>query len=197
MNVSRETQGKLDSYLELLQKWSPKINLVSPASLKDAANRHFEDSIQVAALANTDISSWVDLGSGGGFPGAVVAIVLSETNPNLVVTLVESDQRKATFLRAVSRETKTPFNVIAQRIEDINPLGADIISARALAPVVDLCAFMEQHLKPSGKALLMKGESWKQEVEDAQKQWRFTFEAHTSITNPRAAVLEIGDLSRA
>jgi 16S rRNA (guanine527-N7)-methyltransferase len=197
MNVSRETQGKLDVYLDMLRKWSPKINLVSPASLQDAAVRHFEDSIQVAVLADPGISSWVDLGSGGGFPGAVVAIVLSESNTNLIVTLVESDQRKAAFLRAVSRETKTPFKVIAKRIEDISPLGADIISARALASVTDLCTYMDLHLKPSGKALLMKGESWKQEIEDAQKQWRFTFQAHRSITNPNAAVLEIGDLSRA
>jgi 16S rRNA (guanine527-N7)-methyltransferase len=197
MNVSRETRGKLDTYLKLLRKWSPKINLVSSTSLKDAASRHFDDSMQVAALANPDVRAWVDLGSGGGFPGAVVAIVLSESNADLLMTLVESDQRKAAFLRAVSRETKTPFTVIAKRIEDIPSLQADIVSARALATVSDLCWYTEMHLKPSGKALFMKGENWKQEIEDARKQWRFTCEAHRSITNPSAAVLEIGDLSRA
>jgi 16S rRNA (guanine527-N7)-methyltransferase len=122
---------------------------------------------------------------------------MAEENPSLSVTLVESDQRKAAFLRAVSRETKTDFTVIAERIENITTLGADIVSARALAPVSGLCAFAERHMKPDGKALFPKGENWKQEVEDARKQWRFTCEAHRSMTNPQAAVLEIGDLSRA
>lgn len=197
MNVSRETQDKLDIYLGLLRKWSPKINLVSSSTLKDAASRHFRDSIQVADLAGADVRSWVDLGSGGGFPGAVVAIVLAEQRPDLVVALVESDQRKATFLRTVSRETKTPFQVIAKRIEEIDPLGADVVSARALAPLADLCGFAERHMKKTGRALFLKGESWGQEVEDARKQWRFTCEAHKSVTSAHAAVLEIGDLSRA
>lgn len=197
MSVSRETQERLDAYLELLRKWSPKINLVSPASLKDAASRHFADSIQVAELIPSGATSWVDLGSGGGFPGAVVAIVLAEAKPDVKVTLVESDQRKAAFLRTVSRETKTPFTVIAQRIEDIAPLDADVISARALAPLVELCAFAERHLAASGHALFLKGESWGQEVEEARKRWRFTCEAHKSRTSDTAAILEIGDLSRA
>ncbi len=194
MNVSRETQERLDIYLELLRKWSPKINLVSQDSLKDAGKRHFDDSLQVASLCPKDAKSWVDLGSGGGFPGAVVAIALGDHN--IDITLIESDQRKATFLRTVSRETKTPFAVIAERIENVPPMKSDVISARALAPLEELLGFAEQHLAPTGVAFFMKGESWRTEVNAAQKKWRFVCEAHTSVTHPDAAILEIGGLSR-
>ena len=194
MNVSRDTQERLDIYLELLRKWSPKINLVSPASLKDAARRHFDDSLQIASLTPEGAKSWIDMGSGGGFPGAVVAIALAGSG--LEITLIESDQRKAAFLRTVSRETKTPFKVIAQRIEDVPAMNCNVVSARALAPLADLLEYAEPHLVPNGKALFMKGGSWRNEVRDAQKTWRFTCDAHTSMTNPDAAVLEIGGLSR-
>lgn len=194
MNVSRETKERLDIYLELLRKWSPKINLVSQESLKDAGNRHFDDSLQVASLCPKDAKSWVDLGSGGGFPGAVVAIALGDRD--IDVTLIESDQRKATFLRTVSRETKTPFAVIAERIENVPPMKSDVISARALAPLEELLGFAEQHLAPTGVAFFMKGESWRAEVDAAQKKWRYACKAHTSVTHPDAAILEIGGLSR-
>ncbi|WP_416883885.1 16S rRNA (guanine(527)-N(7))-methyltransferase RsmG [Marivita sp.] len=194
MNVSRETQERLAIYAELLVKWSPKINLVSRASLQDAGKRHFDDSLQVASLCPEGAETWVDLGSGGGFPGAVVAIALQEMGVS--VTLMESDQRKATFLRTVSRETKTPFTVIAKRIEDVDPMGSDVISARALAPLDDLLGFSERHLAPNGTAFFMKGGTWRNEVAEAQKKWRFTCEAHRSVIHPEAAVLEIGGLSR-
>jgi 16S rRNA (guanine527-N7)-methyltransferase len=194
MNVSRETKERLDIYLELLRKWSPKINLVSQDSLKDAGNRHFDDSLQVASLCPKDAKSWVDLGSGGGFPGAVVAIALGDRD--IDITLIESDQRKATFLRTVSRETKTPFAVIAERIENVPPMKSDVISARALAPLEELLGFAEQHLAPTGVAFFMKGASWRTEMDAAQKKWRFVCEAHTSVTHPDAAILEIGGLSR-
>ncbi|MBO6883582.1 MAG: 16S rRNA (guanine(527)-N(7))-methyltransferase RsmG [Marivita sp.] len=194
MNVSRETQERLAIYAELLIKWSPKINLVSRASLQDAGKRHFDDSLQVVSLCPEGAATWVDLGSGGGFPGAVVAIALQDKGVS--VTLIESDQRKATFLRTVSRETKTPFTVIAKRIEDVDPMGSDVISARALAPLDDLLGFSERHLAPNGTAFFMKGGAWRNEVAEAQKKWRFTCEAHRSVTHPEAAVLAIGGLSR-
>ncbi|MCK0151269.1 16S rRNA (guanine(527)-N(7))-methyltransferase RsmG [Marivita sp. S6314] len=197
MNVSRETQQKLDLYLELLRKWSPKINLVSQDSLKDAARRHFEDSLQISELVGADSETWTDLGAGGGFPGAVIAIVRAEQQPDFRMTLVESDQRKATFLRTVSRETQTPITVLAKRIEDIPPLTADVVSARALASLDKLLDYASLHLRDGGTCVFPKGMTWRQEVEDAQKLWRFTYKAHTSITNPDAAILEIGDLSRA
>lgn len=194
MNVSRETQDALDRYADLLIKWNPKINLVAASTLKDARRRHFQDSLQVASLRPKAAKNWVDLGSGGGFPGAVVAIV---HKPDLDVTLVESDMRKATFLRTVSRETKTPFTVLSKRIEDIPPLQADVVSARALAPLPLLLMYAHQHMTATGTALFLKGETWREEVADAQKQWRFSMDTHTSTTNPNAVILEIGDISRA
>lgn len=194
MNVSRETQDALDRYADLLIKWNPKINLVAASTLKDARRRHFQDSLQVASLRPKAAKNWVDLGSGGGFPGAVVAIV---HKPDLDVTLVESDMRKATFLRTVSRETKTPFTVLSKRIEDIPPLQADVVSARALAPLPLLLMYAHQHMTATGTALFPKGETWREEVADAQKQWRFSLDTHTSTTNPNAVILEIGDISRA
>jgi 16S rRNA (guanine527-N7)-methyltransferase len=191
MNVSRET---LDIYQDLLCKWSRKINLVSAQTLKDAGSRHFDDFLQDAALCPVGAETWVDLGSGGGFPGAVVAMALKDRD--LAVTLVESDQRKSAFLRTVSRETGVPFKVITGRIEEIEPLEADVVSARALAPLEVLLGFMERHAKPDGIGLFMKGSTWQSEVEIARKKWRFTLKAHTSVTHPDAAILEIGVLSR-
>lgn len=194
MNVSRETERRLSVYLDLLRKWSPKINLVSAESLKDAWARHFVDSLQVASLCPDDTQTWVDLGSGGGFPGAVVAIAMAEAGVDVI--LVESDQRKATFLRTVSRETNVPFRVIAKRIEDIEPLQADVVSARALAALPDLLHLADFHMAPTGCALFQKGATWRNEVVEAQKQWRFSCETHRSETGPDAAILKIGDLSR-
>lgn len=197
MNVSRETQNKLNLYFDLLRKWNDKINLVSKTTFLDADMRHFEDSLQVARLASMDVHTWVDLGSGGGFPGAVVAIWLHEHAPHMRLVLVESDQRKATFLRTVSRETHVPMTVLAKRIEDIEPLQSDIVSARALAPLPRLLEFAERHMAQAGKGLFMKGANWKEELEAAQNQWNFRWEAHKSVTNPDAVILEIGELSRA
>lgn len=194
MNVSRETTDQLKIYLDLLRKWSPRINLVSKASLDVAAERHFSDSLQLVELCPSAARHWVDLGSGAGFPGAVVAIALAESDTR--VTLVESDQRKAAFLRTVSRETNVPFNVVAERIESLEPLEADVLSARALAPVDVLLQFTNQHMKKSGTAFFPKGERWKNEIAHAEKQWRFSLEIHKSKTSANAAILQIGDLSR-
>ena len=197
MNVSRETAERIAIYEELLRKWSPKINLVSPSSLNEAARRHFDDSLQVAALAGEGVQKWVDLGSGGGFPGAVVAIQLAETQPDTQMILVESDQRKAAFLRTVSRETSVRFKVIAERIEAVESLSADVVSARALASLEKLLEYMSHHAAHKGRGIFLKGEGWRNEVREAEKTWRFTYEVHKSITNTDAAIIEVGDLNRA
>ena len=115
--VSRETLARLEAYAALVAKWNPKINLVSRKSLEDLWSRHILDSAQVFALAGpAPRGRWADLGSGGGFPGAVVAILAAGIGADLRVTLVESDQRKAAFLRTVSRETAVPFEVLSDRI---------------------------------------------------------------------------------
>lgn len=194
-NVSRETMDSLETYLALLRKWNPKINLVSANTLAEAETRHICDSAQITSFIPKTARNLVDLGSGGGFPGIVIAIMAKEQLPDLSVTLVESDQRKASFLRTVLRETRTQAQVHAKRIEDIDPQAADVLTARALAPLKSLCGFAQRHLATGGVALFPKGKTWGKEVEEAQAEWSFQCVSHKSITDPTAVVLELRDLS--
>lgn len=197
MSVSRETEDKLKQFLALLQKWNSKINLVSRQSIEDAWTRHIMDSLQVVDLLGSGVCSYADFGSGGGFPGVVVAIAMNEKKAEFQANLVESDQRKSAFLRGVSRETKVPMTILSERIEVIKPLNVDVVTARALAPLSKLLEYTDRHMSQTGKAIFLKGENWEKELRDAQNQWNFTWEARKSLTNPDAVILEIGDLSRA
>ncbi|WP_265501198.1 16S rRNA (guanine(527)-N(7))-methyltransferase RsmG [Paracoccus beibuensis] len=192
--VSRETQSLLQRYLELLEKWNARINLVSPRSLVDAGQRHIRDCLQVAEVASDVSGHWVDLGSGGGLPGLILAIALAEAD--LSFTLIESDQRKVAFLRTVVRELAlTNTAVIAERIEHAPPQEADHVSARALASLDRLLPMVERHLAPNGTAWLMKGRSWGAECASARHQWQFDLEAFPSNTDADAAILKISGVS--
>ena len=195
LNVSRETSVRLAGFAALLEKWNPRINLVSRNSMADLWTRHIVDSVQVFRCV-TPRGHWVDLGSGGGFPGLIVAILAVDAAPDLRVTLIESDQRKAAFLRAAARETGASCKVISERIEAVEPQQADILSARALADLDKLLAFSERHLKPTGVALFPKGVTWKKEVEAVRQNWKFRAEEITSITDPEAVILKIEGVSR-
>lgn len=191
MTVSRETMDRLACYGNLIQKWNPRINLVAPATLPDLQQRHIHDCLQIADLAGDAAGTWVDLGSGGGLPGLVIAI----SRPDLNLTMVESDQRKATFIRTVVRELDLKnTTVIVDRIESVEPLNASNISARALAPLPLLMSYVNRHLSPAGKAWLMKGKRWQTEVEEARRAWQFDCIAHQSTTNSDAAILEISGI---
>lgn len=193
-NVSRETGEALKIYVELLRKWNPRINLVSRSTIPNVWDRHVRDSIQIYELSPDKTGHWVDLGSGGGFPGMVVAILAHGQIPGRKVTLIESDQRKATFLRQVLRETNTPANVIAERIETTPPQAANTVSARALSDLTTLCGYAQRHLSTGGIALFPKGENWKKEMAEARATWSFSLIEHTSQTDPNAVILQIGDL---
>ncbi|MGO4914607.1 16S rRNA (guanine(527)-N(7))-methyltransferase RsmG [Pseudogemmobacter sp. W21_MBD1_M6] len=195
-NVSRETLERLDCYAGLLRKWNPAINLVSKSTIDAAWGRHFHDSAQVFDLASSDVESWVDFGSGGGFPGLIVAILAKEASPQLKVTLVESDVRKAAFLSTVARETGVNVAILAERVENIEPLKADIVSARALAPLAVLLSFAERHLRCGGTALFQKGAMYEAELRAASEVWNFKCDAHASTTDANAVILEIGDIAR-
>ncbi len=195
LNVSRETLERLRKYVELVERWNPKINLVSRNSLKEIWTRHIQDSVQVFHCSDS-VAHWVDLGSGGGFPGMVCAIMALETAPDTQFTLVESDQRKSAFLRNVARETGANCKVISKRIEDVEPLRADILSARALSDLTSLLSFCDRHLSPEGVALLPKGATWKKELDEACKEWKFEVEPITSLTEPQAVILKIKGVSR-
>lgn len=194
--VSRETKERLAALAALVRKWSPKINLVSPSTLESLWERHILDSLQVFDLGGTDRGLWVDLGSGGGFPGAVVALVAADEAPDLKVTLVESDQRKATFLRTVSRETGVPFGVVPERIESLQPMSANVLSARALAPLDMLLGHVERHLDPDGIAVFPKGARHDAERVAAEETWSFEYEKKPSVTDPAAAIYRIRKVHR-
>ncbi len=197
LDVSRETSERLKTFEGLVQKWSPKINLVSRDDLRHVWDRHIVDSAQILAHSPSNPKIWTDIGSGGGFPGIIVAIVLAERSPNCKVTMIESDQRKATFLRTALRECGITGQVIASRIEAAPPQSADVLSARALAPVSDLLAHAALHLNKNGIALLHKGRNYAQEFEVARKNWTFDLVAHQSKTASDSRILEIGNIQRA
>lgn len=197
LDVSRETLARLEAYAALLVKWNPAINLVSRATLAELWTRHFLDSAQIFSLCPAGAQTWADLGSGGGFPGLVVAVLAAEAAPDLRVTLVESDARKAAFLSTVVRELGLSVTVKTARIESLAPLGADVVSARALAPLDDLLGFAARHLAPQGRALFLKGASHARECATAGEHWRFALDVHPSLTDAEGAILSIGDLVRA
>ena len=195
LDVSRETFERLTTYVELVKRWNPRINLVSRNSLNDIWARHILDSVQVFRCAEA-FDNWVDLGSGGGFPGMVCAIMAIDESPKSQFTLVESDQRKSAFLRNVARECGASCRVMSKRIEAVDPLNADILSARALADLPSLLSFCDRHLSETGTALLPKGASWKKELADAREEWNFQAEPITSLTEPQAVILKIKGVSR-
>lgn len=195
-NVSRETQDRLEIYANLLRKWSPRINLVAKSTLNDLWTRHIADSAQIHRLAPHPVDHWADLGSGGGFPGLVVAIMAQEAESPRHVTLVESDRRKCAFLRTVIREAGATASVIDARIEDIDPLSADVVSARALAHLTTLLEYAERHLLPGGTALFHKGVSWKKEIAEARRKWKFRHRIAKSDTGNGPVILSISGVSR-
>ncbi len=196
LDVSRETLEKLRVYVDLLKKWNPRINLVAKSTIENAWSRHIEDSLQVFHVKQLPVGKWTDIGTGGGFPGLVAAIVAADIAPAMEFSFIESDQRKCAFLRTVLRETGTRATVLAQRIETAPAQGADILSARALADLPTLLGFAELHRSPSGVALFPKGATWEKEVKIAQESWRFELEVLKSRTSPDSVILKIGEIAR-
>ncbi|RED18340.1 16S rRNA (guanine(527)-N(7))-methyltransferase RsmG [Pontivivens insulae] len=192
LNVSRETSERLEIYLAELKRWNPKINLVSKSTLEDAAQRHFEDSLQILRFAPDDWQKWVDIGSGGGFPGLVVAAACPEAD----VHLIESDMRKCLFMRTVARLMSVNVTVHNERSEQLAPQAADIISARAFAPLVKLLDHAERHGVAHTTCILPKGQNAMQELTDARKRWKLSVEQHPSLTDASATILLIKDFQR-
>lgn len=194
-NVSRETLTDLEQFHDLLVKWNARINLVSKSSISELWDRHIWDSAQIFDLVPT-AQNWADLGSGGGFPALIVAIMSKHQAPKLNVLMIESDQRKSAFLRTVIRELGLNACVLTARIEDAAPARADVVSARALADLDTLLGYAQHHMLKSGKALFLKGETWENEVELARQTWSFELRVHPSKTSPEAAILEIEEIER-
>lgn len=200
-NVSRETLARLETYAELLTKWNRTINLVARNSLDDVWRRHFLDSAQLWPLLppapENRARVVVDLGSGAGFPGLVLAILGAGT-----VYLIEADSRKAVFLREVARATGTPVEVHEGRIETVPPIAADVVTARACAPLPRLLGLAAPFLRPperggpGGIGLFLKGRTLQKELTDSTEKWKMRFDLHPSRTDPEAQILRLSQLGK-
>jgi 16S rRNA (guanine527-N7)-methyltransferase len=196
-DVSRETSHSLLQFESLLKRWNPKINLVSPSTLLDIQSRHIEDSLQLLDLAPDQIRTWVDFGSGGGLPGLPIAIVAAASRPGMTMTLVESDKRKSAFLREASRQLGLNVRVVDKRLEDVEPLHADVISARAVSDLPRLLDLAQPHLAPNGICIFPKGSGAAEEIEAARQAWSFQCRMIPSKTQPDSAILVISEIHRA
>lgn len=196
LDVSRETFARLTAYAEALAHWNKSINLVAPSTVAALWGRHIADSTQLMDLAPVSARKWVDLGSGGGLPGMVCAILAVEKIPDCQFTLIESDRRKAAFLMTTAQKLGLKLTVIAKRIEEVPPLAADVVSARALAPLPQLLGLVVRHLHRNGVALLPKGKTYEQELAAAATEWHFTARTTPSRTDNSARVLIIKDIFR-
>lgn len=188
--VPRETVERLEVFSALLTRWNQRINLVSPGDVAHLWPRHIEDSLQLAD-AMPDGVAFTDLGSGGGFPGLVLAIATG--NP---VTLVESDQRKASFLREAARATGTQATVVARRIELAEIAPAAIVTARALAPLPLLLRWAQRFLQPDGSCLFLKGRTADDELTAAGAEWHMTVSRRPSRTSPDGVILRLSEIRR-
>ncbi len=183
--VSRETLERLEVYAALLLKWTRAINLIGKATGEQVWTRHIADSLQLWPLKPENASTWIDLGSGGGLPGLVIAAC----DPDLAVTLVEADQRKAEFLRTAAREMGLSTTVLDRRIEEIPPSPHDVVSARALAPLARLLALAHPFHAKGGIALFPKGRMADSELTEAKASWHISGDALPSRTDPAGRIL--------
>jgi len=190
-DVSRETLEKLEDYVALLRKWQATINLVAQSTLNDVWRRHILDSAQLFPLISKSHGPIVDLGSGAGFPGLVLAILGAGE-----VRLRESDSRKCVFMREVIRKTHATAIVEEGRVESLPAVRARIVTARALAPLDTLLSFAQPLLVSDGYCLFLKGQSAEEELTHARKGWKMRVEIFPSQSDSAGRILKIGDLER-
>jgi 16S rRNA (guanine527-N7)-methyltransferase len=194
--VSRETEARLDAYVDLLVQWQTKTNLVASSTLPNLWTRHISDSLQLLTLA-PDAKIWVDLGSGGGFPGVVLACALAAT-PGAMVRLVERNAKKAAFLREALRITGAAGTVhlsdIGDSVDSL-PGPVDCVTARAVAPLHQLVGFAERLVGKGAKALFLKGQDVEAELTEATKYWKLTPRLHSSLTG-QGWIVELDRIER-
>ena len=194
--VSRETEARLDAYVDLLLQWQAKTNLVASSTLPNLWTRHISDSLQLLALA-PEAKIWVDFGSGGGFPGVVLACAMAGT-PGAMVHLVERNAKKAAFLREALRITGAAGTVHLADIGDsVDSLSGpvDCVTARAMAPLHQLVGFAEALVGKGAKALFLKGQDVEEELTEATKYWKLTPRLHASLTG-QGWIVELDRIER-
>lgn len=192
--VSRETFDRLVAFEEMFQKWNRSINLVAQSTAGDVWQRHVLDSAQLARIEPT-ATVWVDIGSGGGFPGLVMAFLLAE-RAGAAIDLVESNRKKASFLQAVIGQFGLPARVVARRIEDSHALvpTPQIVTARALASLSTLLDLAAPWLTSGARGLFHKGRDYRAEVQESVHRWSFDLVEHPSVTDASGVILELSDL---
>lgn len=192
--VSRETKSRLDIYVAELRRWQRALNLVSARTLPDVWERHVADCLQLVDVER-QAETWIDLGSGGGLPGLIIAAM--DRTPH--VTLVESDSRKCAFLRSTARLMGVRVQVIESRIEDVGTkdieLHADVVTARALAPLTTLIRYAQPFLSQGAIGLFPKGRAFAAELTDARESWTFTADVMASQTDREGRILRITGLT--
>jgi 16S rRNA (guanine527-N7)-methyltransferase len=189
--VSRETEARLEALAALVLRWNRTVNLVARRDEPVLWSRHVADSLQLAPLIPSNTSHAVDLGTGGGFPGLVLAIAT-----NVPFDLIESDRRKAAFLREAGRATRAPVRVHAVRAETARVEAAPLITSRALAPLPRLLALAAPLLAPNGICLFLKGAAVESELTAAAAEWHMRIERVASQTDQDACILRISDIAR-
>jgi 16S rRNA (guanine527-N7)-methyltransferase len=185
------SEAALRRFAALVEKWSQKINLVSKGDLAVLWARHIQDSLLLVPYIPAGTDRAIDLGSGAGFPGLVLAI---ETG--IPFTLIESDARKAAFLKEAARELAAPVTVLNTRIETGKPIPAPLITARALAPLDRLLALATPHLAPGGVCLFPKGRTWQSELTAASRVWQMEAEPLSNKFDAQACILRLGHIQK-
>jgi len=194
-DVSRETIARLDAFVALLLEWQATTNLIAPSTIRSIWTRHVADSLQLLKFA-PHARVWLDIGSGGGFPGMIIAGALA---PPAEVHLVESNAKKAAFLREAARITSAPAKVHAVRIENfpqISSLRPDVVTARALAPLPKLLGYIAPFMERGAQALLLKGQDVGEELTEASKYWRINADLVSSETDASGRILIVKGLQR-
>jgi 16S rRNA (guanine527-N7)-methyltransferase len=195
-NVSRETLERLKTYAALLSDWNSRHNLVSRSSLPQVWKRHFLDSAQLADLIPPGQTSLVDLGSGAGFPGLVLAELLRDRRPGVRIVLIESTGKKCRFLEAAAGALDLPVDIRCRRIEDTPPEPFGVITGRACALLPELLSYAQRFWGKATKGLFLKGRSLAAELTAANESWRIEFKQHPSRSDPSGIILEIRELHR-
>ena len=188
--ASDDFYSKVDAYVGLLKKWQKKINLVSNATLDDAVSRHIFDSLQMIPYLPDPSHTIYDFGSGGGFPGMVLAQLGYED-----IKPVEVDQRKSIFLKEVARQTNTKIDVKTVRIETLPENSCDMVVSRACADFDQLLGWAYPVLKKGGKCVFLKGEKFEEELTKAQKKWHILLETHPSHTRNGSVIVNVQEFA--
>ncbi len=190
--VSRETAERLDVFVDLLRRWTPTINLIGRGDVAHIASRHVADALRLASIIPPGVNRALDMGSGGGFPGLVLAIAT-----NIEFTLVEADARKCAFLREAARLTEAPAIVIRARVESLVIEPFRLITARALASLETLLRYGAPLLTPDGMMILPKGAQAEREIEEAARRWKINVEKFINASQQDSVVLRISGITHA